>query len=897
MRESVSIPRWAEVLVRLTAPADDVDSLIDELSDELAREVSHRGERAARAWLAREVLRSLSPILTRRIVLAIRNPRRRGTMPNRLETLRFDLSYAMRQLRRAPGFTITVLSAFALGIGANATMFGIVDELLLRPLAHVRAPNEIVTLAAGTAEDGFGQHMLNYPVFAAIRARSTGFSEVAAAAAVSVPFGRGDHAANLDGLLVSASYFRLLGVAPERGRFFRDDEDVAPIGAPVVVISEAFWQRQFSGSAGALGATLQLGDRQFTVIGIAPRDFTGVEYAAPDVWLPISSGGAMQFLGRQWTTQSIVTWLGIYARSRPGVPPQDAARDAMRVAREAAPDAFFTQRGWSFRARPIMAARGEEHGASTTVAMLLGAMSIIVLLIACANVSNLLLARGIRRRREIALRLALGVTRKRLVEQMLTESVLLAALGGVAAIVVANWGGALVRRLLLGDLALPGGVVDPRVLAFTAILALLVGLFTGLGPALQASRAQVFSTITASGDRGGARRTRAQSGLLAMQAALSFILLAGAGLFGRSLIAIQGLRMGVDIDRVLVGSMNLRSIGRSGSESDAIFGRALEHVTAAPGVASAAISTTVPFGPTYGTEVGVAARDSVHHYSAVYNIVSPHYFQTLGASLLAGRDFSDADREDTPRVVIVDQKLATRAWGNENPVGRCLRIRADSLPCATVVGVVQNVRRQSIFEDSTRFLYLPLAQARAWLSQRFIVARAAGGAASAAEAVRHAMQTAAPELPFADVHLVKHQPIVRHETLPFRLGAALLGVFGVLALLLAAMGVYGVISYDVGQRTREIGVRMALGARAADVASLVVRDGIRMVVVGGVIGTGVALAAGRILRPLLYATSPRDPVVLAGVALVLLIVGTTACLLPARRAMRVDINAAIREEQ
>jgi predicted lysophospholipase L1 biosynthesis ABC-type transport system permease subunit len=245
---------------------------------------------------------------------------------------------------------------------------------------------------------------------------------------------------------------------------------------------------------------------------------------------------------------------------------------------------------------------------------------------------------------------------------------------------------------------------------------------------------------------------------------------------------------------------------------------------------------------------------------------------------------------------MVNEIFARRAWGHENPVGRCLRIGSDSLPCATVIGVVENVRRQSIFEDSSNFVYLPLAQARTWLSARLIVARAAGDPALVAETVRHAMQTAAPHLPFADIRLVKNEPIVRHETLPFRLGTVMLGVFGALALLLAAVGVYGVISYDVGQRTREIGVRMALGARATDVASLVMRDGLRVVAIGGVIGTGIALAAGRAVQPLLYDTSPRDPLVLVGVALLLLVVATLACLLPARRAMRVDINTAIREE-
>jgi predicted permease len=523
-------------------------------------------------------------------------------------------------------------------------------------------------------------------------------------------------------------------------------------------------------------------------------------------------------------------------------------------------------------------------------------MSFMVLLIACANVSNLLLARGIRRRREMAVRLALGVTRGRLVMQLLTESLLLATIGGAAAVFVANWAGVLARRLLLGDLEFTGHVLDGRVLVFTAVVALLVGVFTGIVPALQASRAPVFSTIVPSSDRGGPRRSRVQRALLTVQAALSFVLLLGAGLFGRSLVAVNSLRLGVDVDRVFVGSMDLRSIGRQASEADAVFSRALEQVASVPGIASAAISTTVPFGPSYGTQVGITGPDSIKHYTTTYNVVTPDYFRTLGASLFAGRDFSEADREGMSRVVIINEMLATRGWGSESPLGRCLRVGEDHLPCATVVGVVENVRRQSIFGDSTNFVYLPLDQARSMLSERFIVARVTGEPALLAESVRRAMQTAAPQLPYANVRLLRDEPRVRNETLPFRLGAVMLGGFGALALLLAAVGVYGVISYDVGQRTRELGVRMALGARAADVATIIMRDGLLVVGVGGVIGTVIALIGGGTVRPLLYATSPRDPLVLAGVGLLLLVVTTVACLLPARRAMRVNINVAMRDD-
>jgi putative ABC transport system permease protein len=669
------------------------------------------------------------------------------------------------------------------------------------------------------------------------------------------------------------------------------------MGSAVVVLSHGFWTRHFAASPRAIGATLELGDRVFTVIGVAPDRFTGLDLAAPDVWLPITAASALQPMGANWAKLSGGTWLRIFARIRPDVPPARAAADAMRISREAAPSAFFTGPGWEFAVSPIMSDRATELGAGMSVMTLLGAMSVLVLLIACANVANLLLARGLKRRREIAVRLALGIARGRLLILLLTESLLLALLGGAAALLVAFWGGTLVRKLLLGDLALDASPVDTRVMTFTAIVAIAVGLVTGLVPALQASQPNLAGELKAGNREGGGQRSRSRNALLVMQAALCLVLLAGAGLFVRSLSRLAAMPLGVDVDRVLIASMNLRSVGRPQSDIDAIFTRALERVQAIPGVAHAAVATTVPFGASFGTNLVIPGPDSLIHTSSMFNVVTPDYFKTLGSHLLVGRDFQTRDAEGAARVVVINEMLATRMWGRTSPIGKCIRLGVDTAPCAEVVGVVENVRRQSIFEDSSGFIYLPLAQARRALSSRQMVVRPGGNRPSRSiEVVRNAIQTAAPQLPYADVHLVADEPTVRRELRPARLGAALFGVFGVLALLVATVGVYAVVSYDVGQRTREMGVRLALGAHGLDVARLVVRDGVRVVAIGAAVGIAVVLIGGKFVTPLLYQISARDPSVIAGVALTLIVVAVAACLIPAIRATRVDAAVALRSD-
>jgi predicted permease len=818
-------------------------------------------------------------------------------MADRFDALRYDVIYALRQLRRAPVFTAGVVATFALGIGANATMFGVIDQLLLRGPKYVREPDRIVSFAAGAEGRGFGQKNFNYPAYKAIRDHATGFASVAATDEITVPMGNGENARNLKGLLATASYFPMLGVTPQLGRFFLPEEDVEPTGAPVVVISDAFWASQFGRGRSALGARLHLGDREYSVVGVAPPGFTGLDLTAPDVWLPMTSAGSMQPMGRHWATNSGGTWLSIHARLAPGIPAAATAASVMRVVREAAPNAFFTGKNWRFSVRPFLSTRAADQGADATVTTLLAAMSVVVLLIACANVANLLLARGLRRRREIAVRLAIGVSRSRLIGQLLTESLLLALLGAVAALFVAYWSGGLLRQLLLGDIASNLSPVDPRVLAATAVVALGTGLLTGLLPALQTTRPELAATLKTGDREGGGRHSRTRSMLLAGQAAMCFLLLIGAGLFVRSLDKLGSMRMGVDVDRVLIGSMNLHAVGRPNSEADAIYARALEAVQNAPEVRNAAVAATVPFGASFGTSVVIPGEDSLRHVFAMYNAVTPDYFRTLGSQLLAGRQFGASDAAGAAPVAIVSEELAQRYSRTESPVGRCVRINADTAPCTTIVGVVENVRRQSIFDDSIPFIYFPLAQLRTAISDRQLIARVGNGDAERlAEPIRRAMQRAAPGLPFADVRLVASEPIVRQEMRPFRLGASLFGAFGLLALVLAAIGVYGVVSYDFDQRRREVGVRRALGAQSLSVGTMVLRHGLTVIGAGLAAGAIIAYALGRFIAPLLYQMSPRDPTVFSSVGVILVGVATLACLVPAWRATRVDPAIVLRSE-
>ena len=817
------------------------------------------------------------------------------TMWGRLENVRLDLRYALRQLARSPGLSAAVALTFALGIGVNATMFTVIDRVLLRPPAYVLRPETIMQVVAGRQGEGYGQRTLNYPVFKAIRDHAAGLTDVTAIYDVVVPVGRGQSASQAQGQLVTTNYFKLLGVTPRMGRVFRPEEDAEPLGAPIAVVSYDYWQAHLSGDERVIGRTLPILDRQFTVIGVMPPGFTGLGISGPDVWLPMSAGAAKLAPATRWSTNANGSWLRVLARLEPHVPAELAAANAMRVTREVAPHAWFTGKTWSLAAQPIMSLRGAREGMTAAVTRLLAAMSFIVLIVACANVANLLLARGLRRREEIAVRLALGVSRARLVSSLLVESALLALIGGAVALIVAYWGSRIVFNLLFTDTALHASMADGRVLAFTGIVTITIGVLTGLLPALQASRTELAAVLK-SGSRDTGHRSRTRSALLVTQAALSVVLLFAAGLFVRSLANLTRVRMGVDIDRVALGILNLEVLGYSPHAGDDVMERTFERVRALPGVSHAALAMTAPFGASDIIDLKIRGRDSIVHAGAMFNAVSPEYFKTLGARLLRGRDFSASDDAGAQRVLIVNETFATRYWGKENPIGQCVGA-GDGLPCAEVIGVVENVRRQSIFEDSTGAAYLPLAQTLGLAHPRQLLARIDGANPTAMlEPMRIAMQAAAPQLPYANVHLLADAPIVRQEFRPYRLGALLFAVFGLLALALAAIGIYGVVSYNVGQRTREMGVRIALGAPSGRVARLVIAEGVAVTLIGVVIGVLLAVTGAGLAQPLLVDEPARDPLLLLGVGVVLVATAIAASALPALRAVRTDPAIALRSE-
>jgi putative ABC transport system permease protein len=825
------------------------------------------------------------------------------------ESLRQDLKYALRGLRMKPGFTIGVVATIGLGIGANAAMFGIVDRLLFRPPDLMRDPatvHRIYTYETFRGKERPG-NVGRYARYADFVRWTSSFSQFGAYTPRSLAVGVGDAAREMQIGVVNAGFFGFFDAAPALGRYWTDAEDTPPRGADVVVLSYPMWQTQFGGRPNAIGSRVQIGPIIYTVIGVTPPHFTGLwSDRPPAAFIPITNYAASMATGgflknADWWKTYSWGWMSMIARRKPGVTIERANADLTQAMLKS----YEAQRVEQTRVTPIalarphaavgsiLAERGPNASSTGKVATWVGGVSVIVLLIACANVANLLLARALRRRREIALRLALGVSRGRLLSQLFTESLLLAVLGGAVGLLVAQWAGAALRAGLVDKSEAAAGLRDPRTVLFAAAVAVAVGLVTGLAPVFQAQRADLTGDLKSGSREGTYHRSRARVVLLVLQGALSVVLLVGAGLFVRSLRNVQSVHLGYDVDPLLLVNLNMRGLTLDSAATVGLRQRLLQAAKTIPEVENASLQAAVPFWSMWSRGLSVAGIDTVSRLGQFdLNAVSPEYFATVGTRILRGRGISAQDTPNAPLAMVVSEAMGKVLWPGKDAIGQCVRMGSDTMPCMYVVGIAENIKEQSIGADSGYYYYLPAAQFNP--TQGGVILRTRGSAERMQEAVRRRLQREMPGASY--VTMTPFSTIIGGQTRSWHLGATMFVAFGALALLLAAIGLYSVIAYNVAQRTHELGVRVALGAQVGDVVRLVVTDGLRLVAIGVAIGTVAAFWAGRWVKPLLFEVSPKDPAVFAIVALTLLAVAIAASWVPALRASRVDPNVALRSE-
>ena len=816
-----------------------------------------------------------------------------------------DLRYAFRGVRRQPGFAAVIVIALALGIGANATMFGIVDRLLFRPPAYLTAPERTHHVYFQRVVDGevFTGNSAQYQRLLDLTASSTTADVVAAFSTRRVAVGVGDETRELTLGAMSASMWQMFNARPVIGRFFTADEDRDGSGSRVVVLSHGYWQSKYAGSDSVIGRTMQIGPSNYTIIGVAPPGFAATQLLTPSAFLPIAVSAADDF-GEMWNryrTTYNITWLEVFVRGKPGVTVEALTADLtnayqrsyerqIEVQPRTTPIAIAQPRVVLY---PVFEERGPSPSADTKVATWLFGVAVIVLLIACANVGNLLLGRALRRHREIAVRLALGVSRARLARQLLTESLLLAVIGAVAGLFVAQWGGQLLRSTLMPQVEWQSAIADLRILLFASATAFLAGLLAGIAPIVQSRRTDVAAALKAGVREGYAHRSFLRTSLLVLQAALSVILLVGAGLFVRSLQGVSAVDPGYDVDRIVWIEPRLRGTRLDSVRLKALQLGLVERMRQLPGVEEATLAMTVPFSSTYTDDIYLPGSDSASKLGAfIQQGGSTSYFTTTGTRIVRGRGFNSADRSGAPLVVVVSESMARGLWPNQEALGQCVKTSERTNPCRTVIGVAEDVKLGNFGSDANLVFYLPEAQLGANYYAVFV--RVRGNASAAVDGIRRAAQAMMPGAGYANVKSL--DDTVAPSMRSWRLGATMFATFGGLALLLAAVGLYGVIAHSVAQRTHEMGVRIALGARTPDVARLVVGESLRVVGVGVALGLLAALAAGRWISPLLFDVSPRDPVVLTAVIVTLLVVSLLASWLPAARAARVDPGEALRSE-
>ena len=827
---------------------------------------------------------------------------RAGRRSEWLGDLLHDARYAMRALRRAPGFALVAVLTLALGIGANAAIFSVVNRLLIHPLPFHDADR----LAIAWRSDAKSQFLMppTREMGLAWQQQARTLDGVELFDSDELTLAGEPEAEVVRALSVSPTYASFLGVRPLLGRGFVV-EDTAAAAPDVVVLAEGLWKRRFGGSSEVLGKTVRLNGKPYIVVGVMPNDLTQAVALSrpPSIWVPLKVGSAPA-PGKAISVA--LERVSVLTRLKPGVTTEQARAEMVDIASRAATDRKPSDS--TMTVALTMSAQMVGGGLRNALKVLLGAVS-FVLLIACANVANLLLARASAREREIAVRVALGAGRGRLVRQLLSESLVLALAGGAVGLLLASWGLDVIVGLRPANLdQLEGVRLDPFVLGFGALLSVLTGVLFGLVPALHATRPAVAQSLKVGASMhrnavGWRRRVSLRSALVAAEVALSLVLLAGAGLLVRSVVALQRVDPGFSPTNLL--SANI-SLPRPRYEAEAAYRAFHEQVLAGarrlPGVVDAVLASGVP--PRQGIQFGEievegadgAARKPAGDGPMIGSgWVGPEFFRILRIPLRAGRTFSAEEMAPGSKanVVVINEGMAKKYWPGESAVGKRLRV-GGSGDWETVIGVVGDVKAFRGGEDpvGNRQAYRPSSTMR-W-PDRTLILRTRGDPAAAAPALKQLVRSLDPDLPLRDVLTV--EAMMAESVAAPRFNMTLLSAFAGLALVLAAVGLYGVIAYSVSQRTREIGVRMALGARPGSVQRLVVAEGMRPALVGVALGVAMALGLGRALAGMLHDVSPRDPATLAGVSALLIVVALLACLLPARRAARVDPMVAIRAE-
>jgi putative ABC transport system permease protein len=809
----------------------------------------------------------------------------------RMETLWQDLRYGARMLLKRPGFSLIITLTLALGIGVNTAIFSVVYSVLLRPLPY-EASEKLMALYSMRPQQNSFRGPVSAPDFLDWRAQNKVFDGMSAYAAGSYTLTGGELPERFSGLGVSANFFEVLRVKPLLGRAFLPEEEEAGRNR-VVVLSYGLWQRRFGADPNLVGKPINLNGESYVVVGVAPNDF---RFAPVELYLPLTiTPDSLSNLARG------SHFLRLIARLKDGTTVAQAKTEMENISRRIEQQHPVTNTGKYSNVIPYQ--QDQVRNIRQSLLVLLGAVS-FVLLIACANVANLLLARAATRQREMVVRTALGAGRGRIVRQLLTESLILSLLGGGLGLLLAYWGADVLVRAVPSDIAnsTPGWQqigINPQVLTFTLLVSLLTGLVFGLVPALQVSKPDLTAALKEGGkSSAGLKRQRARNVLVVAEIALALVLLIGAGLLIKSFQQLQQVTLGFNPSQLFVTNVSLGSAKyREMAQQLNFFEQVLQSVEHLPGVLSAATVNLPPFSFNNDRVFTIAgqpepAPDAIPN--AEYRVISPQYFRTLEIPLIKGRVFTEQDGANAPRVVIINEALARRYCPNEDPLGKQIKLGRymEDNPPHTIVGIVGNIKNNSLAAEFRPEFYYPYAQTSVRFSA--IVARTQGNPLSLTAAVRSAV-----------LEVDKEQPITSPRTMEMaisdsvtqqRLNVILLGIFGVLALVLAALGIYGVMAYSVTQRTHELGIRLALGAQRQDVLSLIITQGMKLALSGVALGLLAAFALTRLMERLLFGVDATDPLTFAVIAVGLLLVALLACWIPARRATRVDPMLALRCE-